>query len=347
MWERQGWQGVANAPIIRNLVGLLRTRSAPTTFRWVKGHARVHGNEEADALAASGARLDRPHLPVYRPAPERYIVRGASMLYLTQKAAYLGIRSWNGLTQRPATERNVQEIRRAMLRDTKIEPTASAIWTLLRKDPISRKARDFAWRAIHKGHRVGSFWDNIPGYEDRARCPGCRVTESMQHILCECNMPGQSTAWAMARGMLRARGVNLPNVTLGLALGAHTFTACDEKMETQHGPTRLARLVLSETAYLIWVIRCERVVGDRVPLPDDLERRYVERRWMQMIAKRFALDRALTNKRAVGKQAIPAPTVIATWTGTLQDEQDIPNDWILTPEVLVGKPLCLYDADPG
>ncbi|EIW61243.1 RnaseH-domain-containing protein, partial [Trametes versicolor FP-101664 SS1] len=347
LWERQGWLGVANADVIRNLVGLLRTRSAPTTFKWVKGHARVHGNEEADRLAGQGANLARPHLPMYPPAPERYIVRGASMLYLTQKAAYLGIRRWNGLPPRPSTERNVHEICRSMLRDTGAEPTESAIWTLLRKDPVSRKARDFIWRAIHKGLRVGSFWSNIPGYEARARCPGCQTTESMQHILCECVLPGQDTAWAMARGLLEKKGVKLPRITLGIALGAHTYSVRNNLNEPLHGPTRLARLILTETAYLIWVLRCERVVGDRAPLQDRLERRYVEQRWMQVVAKRFSLDRALTSKRTAGKQAIPAPTVIATWSGTLQDEQALPNDWILTPEVLVGKPLCLYDADPG
>ena len=33
----------------------MRRRSAPTKFRWVKGHNSDRGNERADALAAEGA----------------------------------------------------------------------------------------------------------------------------------------------------------------------------------------------------------------------------------------------------------------------------------------------------
>ncbi|KAL1945539.1 hypothetical protein VTO73DRAFT_2390 [Trametes versicolor] len=50
-WERNGWIGVANASLFQEAAASLRMRSAPTTFRWVKGHTGVRGNEEADRLA--------------------------------------------------------------------------------------------------------------------------------------------------------------------------------------------------------------------------------------------------------------------------------------------------------
>ncbi|EIW64977.1 uncharacterized protein TRAVEDRAFT_87149, partial [Trametes versicolor FP-101664 SS1] len=176
----------------------LRTRSAPTTFRWVKGHDRVRGNEEADRLAGEAANLPRPFRPMTLPAPERYTVRGASLLYLTQKLAYKGIQEWNEKPARRATARNVAAAQTALSEWSGERPTESSIWLLLRKDPVSRKIRDFIWKALHGGHRVGKFWSHIPGYEARATCSTCGALDTMEHILCECTAEGQRTAWALA-----------------------------------------------------------------------------------------------------------------------------------------------------
>ncbi len=269
------------------------------------------------------------------------------MKSLTQKLAYEGIRAWNGTKDRKATRRNILNTQQEIARATRVRPLEEAVWSLLRKDPISKKVRDFVWKALHEGHRVGKFWKNIPGYEDRALCASCGTPDSMEHILTKCLRPGQQTAWALARGILEKKGVDLPEVTAGIALGAHTFTVIDPNGEQRHGPTRLARLILTETAYLIWVLRCERVVGDREPRPERLEHEYVERRWMRMASNRLQLDRVLTSKRIAARRAVPHATVLATWEKTLHEEQDLPTDWMREPEVLVGKPLRLHAPRPG
>lgn len=213
--------------------------------------------------------------------------------------------------------------------------------------PVSRKARDFIWRALHDGHRIGKYWTHIPGYEARATCETCGAIESLEHILCECLAPGQRAAWALARGILARKSVRLPKVSLGIALGGHTFTALDEKGDPLHGATRLARIVLTETAYLIWVLRCDRVVGGRESLPGALEEAFVEHRWMMALNKRLSNECVLVSKRVAGKWAVPAPTVLATWEKTLQDERNLPPDWTHSPGVLVGKPLQLYEPEGG
>lgn len=266
---------------------------------------------------------------------------------MTQRLAYEGARQWNGTKERTATSRNVLRVQDEVAHATRVRPSVESVWSLLRKDPVSRKSRDFVWKALHEGHRVGKFWSNIPGYEDRALCTACGTLESMEHILCLCLAPGQQTAWALARGILKRKGIDLPDVTIGLALGGHTFSVVGPDGEHKHGPTRLARLVLSETAYLIWVLRCERVVGNRAPLAGRLEHDFVERRWMRMVSNRFQLDRTLTNKRVAAQRAVPHTAVLATWEKTLHEEHDLPTDWIMEPGVLVGKPLRLHVLRPG
>ncbi len=60
-WEKRGWRNsqkkdVANQDLWKPLVALYKERDV--TFRWVKGHAGNHYNDEADRLAVQAARGD-------------------------------------------------------------------------------------------------------------------------------------------------------------------------------------------------------------------------------------------------------------------------------------------------
>jgi hypothetical protein len=44
-------------------------------------------------------------------------------------------------------------------------PTNSTIWKSIRSRDLTRNIRDFLWKNIHRAHKCGAYWDNIPGYE--------------------------------------------------------------------------------------------------------------------------------------------------------------------------------------
>ncbi|KAI0355139.1 RnaseH-domain-containing protein, partial [Trametes cingulata] len=334
-WERAGWLGVANKQLFQELVARLRARSAPTSLRWVKGHSRVAGNEEADRLAKQGAMLPQPFRPCRPRPPVRYLQNGMSLAHLTQKMAYKAIRSSKSCAERSSTKANMNAVRNALHEKTGISVTENAVWTLLRKDPVQRKVRDFLWKALHGAYRVGRYWENIPSLEGRAKCAVCGVEESMEHILTTCRAVGQREAWCLARALLEKRAVPVGEISLGIGLGGHAFTVTNGDGGTNAPATRLARIVLTETARLVWALRCERVIGREGRTQHT--RAEVENKWRAVINRRLSTDMAITNVRTCGKRAIPRDMVLKTWSGTLEQENALPDDWIGCPGVLVGR----------
>lgn len=91
-WEDQGWIGVKNADFFKRAAYLLKRRSAPTYFQWVKGHEGNEGNEESDRLAKEGANKAVPDVLILE-IPKDYNLQGAKLKALSQALAYKGIKN--------------------------------------------------------------------------------------------------------------------------------------------------------------------------------------------------------------------------------------------------------------
>ncbi|KAJ8502105.1 hypothetical protein ONZ51_g163 [Trametes cubensis] len=341
-WESVGWIGVQNAEVIRAAVAYLRSRCAPTTLRWVKGHAGTEGNEGADALAARAAEMDRQYLPVALPPPTEYLREGAELAELTQKVAYAGIREVKSRRTGPRkkTSQMVTEALQTARNFDGSQYREEALWRAISGEGIDKRVRDFIWKMAHGAHRVGDFWNSIPGYEDRAICKRCGVTESMDHVLFECAAAGQARLWMLTRSLLRKRRINLPeNMCAAFVIGAPACEIKNDDGKRKAGDTRLLHIAVTETAYLAWKMRCERVIGWEEE--EDREHTVAEigNRWAAIFNNRIALDQAMTSVRLAGKRAIAEDRVRETWIGTLSNEQDLPADWAVRRTwVLVGRP---------
>ncbi|KAJ8455816.1 hypothetical protein ONZ51_g12320 [Trametes cubensis] len=304
-WEQIGWIGVQNADVIKDVVARLRSRSAPTTLRWVKGHAGLEGNEKADELAAIAVEQPRPYMPRALPPPTEYLKEGAELAELTQKIAYAGIRQDKNLKAegRKRTNVTVADALAAVRAYDGNSNTKEAFWNAIRREEINKRVRDFLWKMAHCAHRVGTFWSSIPGYEHRAACPKCGVPEDMQHVLASCGAPGQDLLWKLSKAILQKRQIRVPdNITAAFVIGSPVCEVKDEDGELKTGDTRLLRIVMTETAYLIWKLRCERVIeweNNR-----EHTAREIENRWAATLNARISHDQAMTNIRLVGKRAI-------------------------------------------
>ncbi|KAJ7054188.1 hypothetical protein C8F01DRAFT_995694, partial [Mycena amicta] len=100
------------------------------------------------------------------------------------------------------------------------------------------------------------------------------------------------------------------------------------------GSSRLYKILLSESVFLIWKIRCEVVTQDDGVPKDEAK---IHNRWLAIINERLEMDKSLTNQRRFGKiHSIHPCLVLDTWRDTLADETQLPDDWIRQDGVLVG-----------
>ncbi|KAG1888417.1 hypothetical protein F4604DRAFT_1499697, partial [Suillus subluteus] len=93
--------------------------------------------------------------------------------------------------------------------------------------------------------------------------------------------------------------------------------------------SRLYRILISESAHLIWVLRCERTIGGRnYPLNT------IESRWMNKITSRLEIDRSIASR--IDKKNKTRNIVKTTWSDIITSKNQIPENWVSNPEVLVG-----------
>lgn len=195
---------------------------------------------------------------------------------------------------------------------------------------------------IHNAQRIGTFWNHIPGLEDRGKCPVCDVSETMVHILRECKAKGQKEIWHLVERLWKVRGGQWPGISPGLIMGCGLVRFKTEKGHNDGGASRLFRIMISESAFMIWKIRCER----QIEREDDPTRahtgREVHNKWVSMMNTRLRLDITMTDRR-FGKKALSPRRVQATWRGTLKDEEYLPEEWCGPSGVLASRepPKCI------
>ncbi|KAF9259147.1 hypothetical protein L218DRAFT_947861 [Marasmius fiardii PR-910] len=91
-WEDIEFIRVKNADVIQKTAAELRAWKAKMAFKWVKGHAGIEGNEEANRLADKGRAKPTPDQINLRIL-DNLQVPGTKFAALTQSLAYSAIKS--------------------------------------------------------------------------------------------------------------------------------------------------------------------------------------------------------------------------------------------------------------
>ena len=338
-WENDGWIGIKNADFFKKAAHVLRSRIATTDFKWIKGHDGTLGNEESDRLAKDGA--DKPEADILSlEIPKEFDLQGAKLATITQSTAYRGIRERRTQPPRPTTSRNIQIVRNAIQEYNGHLETDESIWLGARNNNIRVRIQQFLYKALHGTQKIGDFWRNIPGYETRQTCQVCNNPETMEHILIHCNATPPHIIWDLARNTWPHAPHLWPEISLGIILGCGSICPpgiaqpgrpeADQALERiPRGATRLLQILISESAHLIWVLRCERVIQEHTHTPSE-----IRHRWLRAINARLTDDKIIATH--IKRDEETMRKVKNTWEHVLKKQQDLPSDWITSPEVLVG-----------
>ncbi|EIW86192.1 hypothetical protein CONPUDRAFT_28441, partial [Coniophora puteana RWD-64-598 SS2] len=254
--------------------------------------------------------------PVVACPPRGFSLLGIPLRAGKQSTFYKIIQDQHRPSQRRRTNTQVARVRHAITEVNGSPPTTEDIWLSTRDKDSPATHNNFTFKSLHDGFRLGDHWSTIPGYEDRARCNLCEgEVESMEHILLEC--PGRlapiRTVWGLARSLCEMRGIIWPEMTYGLILGCGLVKLKTPKGRHLAGASRLLRIVVRESAHLIWSLRCERVNRMAQNPPQAHDTAEVRNRWIKRLNHRLTMDRLLTCKSRFGTKALDKKLVLRTW----------------------------------
>ena len=169
---------------------------------------------------------------------------------------------------------------------------------------------------------VGEIWQDIPGHEHRERCSTWNDTETMNHILLECNSSARITIWEQAGEIWPHGRRSWPAITMCTILGIGSINSQPDvpaenniqhnsKTETR-GKTGLLQILILEASHLIWTLRCERTIQKKQHAPEE-----IRRRWAKAIHSRITTDRIQATK--IRREKKFSRIAKATWNRVLQE----------------------------
>ncbi|KAJ4463450.1 hypothetical protein C8R41DRAFT_898810 [Lentinula lateritia] len=270
-FEDRGFLGVKNVKEIKVTIARLHERKAPTNLRWVKGHSGIEGNEKADQLAKEGSEKSHTDT-INMTIPPPLQISGMKLNKLMQATAYKAIqhrkmntRAYQNALNRKATKVNIGRAKASVQEIGSNHPTDTNLWKSIRNKDFERKTRTFLWMVYHNAYKNGEYWDTIPGYEIRANCSECR-----------CNCPGQDLIWRLGQELWKNKRSAWVKPHFGIILGCGLANFKNDDNKPLSGDSRLYRILISESTYLIWKLRCER--------------NEIIRRWRKTLENRIQLD---------------------------------------------------------
>ena len=335
-WEDQGWMYSKHPELFKCITAWVRYRSNTTEIVWVKGHNGIRGNMEADKLAGEGALMDQTEAELTLNPPANMIPSGVKLTAMSQKDFYRGIKKKNRPPPRRSSEINIGRIQACVAEEFGLDPTPETIWKTTKHKDLTKKTREFLWKCIHDAFKIGKFWSKIENYKHRGLCAHCESEESMEYILTECDAPGREQIWSLANELWNKRSPEAIPTSYGTLLGCCLSNYKKQNGKPNKGLNRLFRIIVSESMYMIWKIRCERTISWNNNPTKSHSSHKIHNKWLQAINARLKMDSVQTNTKIFKKKTLDPKTILRTWKNCLKDNLHDTRNWCGGMGVLVG-----------
>ncbi|KAG1862607.1 hypothetical protein F4604DRAFT_1683755 [Suillus subluteus] len=327
--EQTGWIQVSNTKITKAIIAELRKRSAETRLQTWGTNLQKQDIDEIKNLTQTG--LDNANTyNILTTVKMNFNTSGILMTQGTQCLFYRGIREINNVYKKRRLTRMALAMTHHAVREIgQGTPTEMQIWKSIRDKDIPKGICRFLWKNLRGVYCLGDFWLNILNFEKRGTCKLCGGIESMEHILIECqDSLVRQTVWNLAEKLWCRRENDWPVIRYGTILRCNLAHFTDSKKKRLEGKTRLFSILISESAHLIWKLRCEHVIKFNNEEDKFHPKKEIHNRWVATLNKRLKFDKLLTNTSRYGKKALRENLVLQTWSGVPLDEDDLPDNWI-------------------
>ncbi|KAF8182473.1 hypothetical protein K438DRAFT_1600930, partial [Mycena galopus ATCC 62051] len=161
-------------------------------------------------------------------------------------------------------------------------------------------------------------------------------TESMEHILLECDAPGQRQIY---RKPLEEKIHRLAQIKLWTSLGLGLARFRSRKSTVYPAKNRFFTILVSASMQLIWHLEAK---NSRVISTGTAASTFkLHNLWLFAINTALKRDIILTNRARFGMLAIKKQLVLNTWSGALADEDALPDigliprgfQWVYGPKL--------------
>ncbi|EIW60168.1 uncharacterized protein TRAVEDRAFT_120779, partial [Trametes versicolor FP-101664 SS1] len=147
-----------------------------------------------------------------------------------------------------------------------------------------------------------------------------------------CKAVGRETVWDLLRTTWALTKSKWHEPSWGVmiaAAAAHFETDNGGRLRSRE---HLWTILWTESTYLIWKLRCERVIANE---GKEFSQAEVVNRWYATLNSRLTLNRHAT-AAYLGKRALRPDTVRSTWLPILDNAVDLHPSWVEVSGVLVG-----------
>ncbi|KIJ35263.1 hypothetical protein M422DRAFT_34678 [Sphaerobolus stellatus SS14] len=165
---------------------------------------------------------------------------------------------------------------------------------------------------------MGSWWLYNQGSEGNVECDSI---ELMERMLAKFKFSGQKVIWRIEEKVWFQTGEPWPGTNLGTVLGSGLGTYMTEEGRPESAERRLFMILMTESAYLIWKIRCEWRIQHEGRADKKITDHEVRNRWIKQMSTKIYMHILCTDQQRYRREATALHLVQKTWDTLLKTEK--------------------------